>query len=486
MNKNFLIFSALFTLISFSVEAKMLYVDHSTGNDSVSYAENGPDQPWATIGRAAWGSTNRNNPYPDEAAQAGDTVSVAAGTYTAAGTNDRWAVVYNPANSGTPGNPITFEAVGTVILQHSSGTGPSIGTSSRDYITWRGFTINEIDALGAPDTGVAVLHVTTGSTIENCIIDGYDNGRMGSNHNGIRLTCADNITIKNNKIYNVLNFGTYGHNGAGIMTYGAENIIIEHNEFYNNGAAIFIKGDAPCPGYPSNRNYTIRYNKIYTTDAPNGSKGIDIGTMREGTTYIYQNVIYDVYSGILLDSQVHALDGTFYIVNNTIQTSGDVSGVYFDTRLSGADPTYYVQNNIVYSQSSGSAEVAVNAWSWDSPSYFTFDYNDYYNANWALNGLVYGSIANWRTALGGCPGGGNDCNSILSDPGFVNQSDNDYRLQIGSPARDLGVDILDLDRDGSTTDRITVGAYITGNEVIGPGIGPEGPIAPRNFRLLSQ
>ena len=57
MNKNFLIFSALFTLISFSVEAKMLYVDHSTGNDSVSYAENGPDQPWATIGRAAWGST---------------------------------------------------------------------------------------------------------------------------------------------------------------------------------------------------------------------------------------------------------------------------------------------------------------------------------------------------------------------------------------------------------------------------------------------
>ncbi|OGS04433.1 MAG: hypothetical protein A3J70_00875 [Elusimicrobia bacterium RIFCSPHIGHO2_02_FULL_61_10] len=50
---------------------------------------------------------------------------------------------------------------------------------------------------------------------------------------------------------------------------------------------------------------------------------------------------------------------------------------------------------------------------------------------------------------------------------FVNPANRDFRLQSGSPARTLGVDVLDLDNDGSTTDVIPAGAYVTGNEIIG-------------------
>ena len=126
--------------------AKELYVDASRGSDSVSYAQNDATNPWATIGRAVWGSSNRDSPNSSQAAQAGDTVLVSAGTYnTGAVTNSRYTPIYNPVNSGRPGAPITIRAVGTVQLQSSisSGTQPIVGTLDREYIIWDGFTVDE-------------------------------------------------------------------------------------------------------------------------------------------------------------------------------------------------------------------------------------------------------------------------------------------------------------------------------------------------------
>ena len=57
----------------------------------------------------------------------------------------------------------------------------------------------------------------------------------------------------------------------------------------------------------------------------------------------------------------------------------------------------------------------------------------------------------------------------------MNEAAGDYRLQSGSPARNGGVDILDLNRSGSTTDLINMGAYITGTEVIGRGSSDNAP-----------
>src|SRR5690606_15483338 len=81
-------------------DAKVLYVDRNTGNDATTYEANSATSPWATIGRATWGSTNRSSPNASQAARAGDTVIVRAGTYSTAGTDVRYDPAYNPANSG--------------------------------------------------------------------------------------------------------------------------------------------------------------------------------------------------------------------------------------------------------------------------------------------------------------------------------------------------------------------------------------------------
>src|SRR5262245_57259652 len=113
-------FGAILVAAASGVSAKDLYVNGTTGNDSTSYAANSAASPWRTIGRAAWGSTSRTAPVTAEAARAGDTVNVAAGTYVTTGTGERYGIAYNPVNSGTSTSPIVFAATGVVTLTYSS------------------------------------------------------------------------------------------------------------------------------------------------------------------------------------------------------------------------------------------------------------------------------------------------------------------------------------------------------------------------------
>jgi hypothetical protein len=207
-------------VLAVSVHAKTLYVNGTTGNDATTWAANGPSSPWRTLGRAAWGSTNRDVPSPGQAAQAGDIVFVAAGTYSGPGTMDNDnGPTFNPANSGVAGNPIVFEAQGTVHLTLSSGAGPVIGAHHRNYITWRGFTINEVTAPPVPDMGPAIIDTGTGITIERCTLIGNPNSTWDDNHTGIRLETAPFATLRNNRISNFYNTGAGSNeeNGACIQ-----------------------------------------------------------------------------------------------------------------------------------------------------------------------------------------------------------------------------------------------------------------------------
>jgi hypothetical protein len=75
--------------------------------------------------------------------------------------------------------------------------------------------------------------------------------------------------------------------------------------------------------------------------------------------------------------------------------------------------------------------------------------------------------------------------SIDADPVFIDAAAENFRLCTGagqpaascpgaSPAIALGIDIFDLNGNSDTTDLIPAGAYLTGNEILGPSGAPDG------------
>lgn len=461
MVKQISILTAIFILVfSADVEAKILYVDQATGNDSVSYEVNSSATPWRTIGRAAWGSASRSEPNSSQAARAGDTVIVRAGTYnTASSGSGRWNVAYNPANNGTSGNPITFRAEGLVTLQSTTAQGPVIGSDGKNYIIWDGFYIDEAGVNTTPDTGPVVVFNAAHVHLLNLEIKGKD-PMWQDNHNGIRLEMANYTVIRNCKIYDVAERG-YGQNAAAIMMYDSNDSIIENNELYHCGVGVFVKGIHT--GLTQDRNI-IRKNLIHDM----GHSGVRLLGSRYAR--VYQNIIHSSSSGVYVGFFNPTGDR---IVNNTMvnNTNGIIS-----QGTAMVDVGFY--NNIVVG-----GNFFLYYWEQATPSTqdIAYNYNLYYNnsihARYNSEGTPVLTIdfptwkSTWRK----------DINGINSNPQFVNPAQNNFRLQSGSPALTLGVDILNLSGRG-TTAIIPAGAYITGDEVIGPTGGGAPPSPSSSIR----
>jgi len=439
-------------------QAKDLFVNGTTGNDSTSYAANNESNPWRTIGRAAWGSTSRTATNSAEAARAGDVVRVAAGTYTTTGTGERYGIAYQAVNNGTSTAPITFAAQGLVTLTYSSGAGPMIGTYNSDYITWRGFTINEAQALTVSDTGPVVMGDCQGAVVEDNNITGLGNNGRQDNYVGVRIDGCTDVTVRNNRIRNFLGFG---RNSAGIMTYYSGRLLFERNEISNTGSGIYLKGNILNTDW-----ITIRFNLIYGIE----TGGIDIHrtpTTAAGPMLIYQNVIRDSSTGV----KIHAFDGgttdptNAKIVNNTLVNNARGLHILYEMR---PNANHIFWNNVV---SGGAHAVYMEAPAAGlQESRIDIEHNVYNASTMAEVSTVSYTLPSWKSTFSmdmASPAG------VSGNPMFMDSSD--LRLQANSPARTVGVDVLDLDRDGSTTDVIPAGAYITGAEVVGRGSIPSAP-----------
>jgi nitrous oxidase accessory protein NosD len=456
---------ALLIAAAGSISAKELYVDGASGNDSTSYAANSASSPWRTIGRASWGSTSRTATNTNEAARAGDTVHVAAGTYTTTGTGERYGIAYQAVNNGTPTAPITFVAEGLVTLTYSSGVGPVIGSYGSDWITWRGFTINEAQALSTSDTGPCVVGDATGVVIEGNTITGVGTSSRQDNYVGVRIDGAWDVTVRNNRIRN---FRGYARNAAGIMTYYSGRLTIERNEIVNAGSGIYLKGNILNPDW-----ITVRYNVIRDI----GEAGIDIHrtpTPASGPLRIYQNIIRDSGVGIA----IHGFDSgstdasNAKMVNNTLVNNRYGLHVLYPLRPNAG---HIFWNNVmsggqygVYVETTGDNVV---------DSRIDIEHNVYNTPTVAQVSTVNYTLSNFRNTFNvdnASPVGISTLSLFLDLLG-------DLKLLPASPARTVGVDVLDLDRDGSTTDIIPAGAYITGTEIIGPGSIPAPP-APFSVR----
>ncbi len=239
------------------------------------------------------------------------------------------------------------------------------------------------------------------------------------------------------------------------MTYDSRDCIVEHNYFRNNASGIFWKGDHDWDEYPQQDNIT-RFN--FFEDGAHAN----IYSYANLRGKIYQNIFYGGQRGIRQHNNATQTQGVKVVNNTIVAKSGSSVGI---THPVGTNYTTGFQgfNNILYGPWAEDVNIGM------SPiGPLSYEHNVYYGyIAWGSYAGAQHTFAQWQAA-------GQDSvapTGINADPLFVNTSSGDFHLQAGSPARNRGVDILDLDGDGSTTDIINAGAYITGNEVIGIDTG---------------
>ncbi len=447
-------------LFAGAAHARTLHVNNSGTppcSDSTTYAANSASAPWCTIGRAAWGSGNPNMPIASQAAVAGDTVRIEAGTYRTTSTRTacasggtRYAVALNPANSGTSGSPITFRGMGTVSVLLAAGyVGPTIGADGRNHIVWDNVLIDETAAQGVScaDTGPVVIHASIGSRILNSTIRGTYRA-WGDNYSGIRLEATNHAVVANNTLHGFT--GNWGHNDAAVMTYDAANSIIEHNHIHGCQTGIFLKGDHAGDGWPQENN-VVRFNRIEDCTAKS------LFVIAGNGSRIYQNIIRNGNPGFRHDGS-----GTsdVSVVNNTfIADDGSGTAAYSISAVAPIVANFRFFNNIVH----GAWGEAINVGDAPAIGGQAFEHNVYFGFRrfGSLNGALI-SLTTWKnthTRDQLVPA------SVSADPLFVDPTN--FRLQARSPARKVGIDILDLDGDGNAGNSIPAGAYVTGDEVIG-------------------
>lgn len=419
-------------------------------------------------------------------ALAGDIVYFRSGTYLPGVSNDREYPAMNPANSGISGNPITFAAYSgeTPIIQCTALGGAAFGAGHRDYIVWDGFsgTLNDFTS-GEPQ--LVGFWYSTGSVIKNSNLTGF---AQTDHHNTalVRVERSNNVTIENNRLHdnNGLMSVDAGYledamNTTAILVFFSRNLVIRNNDIYNNFLGIWDKD--------TEQNNQYYYNHIwggsdYHSSCKTGiqiNNQLDVYGIATGAK-AYQNIVRNCSTGIYVYNDTPLRYAT-EMYNNTIHygISGNGTGIMVGNTSRNA----VIYNNLVIGNS-----LQLRYYTGASiPDYS--DYNTFFTTvskRWNLNYTTdYTTLSDWRTATGF------DINSSTSNPLFINAggaNPEDYKLQAGSPALTGG-------RGASYA--LCIGAYITGNEVIGyvapsststsvnvtppPDVTP--PAKPRGFRI---
>jgi hypothetical protein len=461
-------------------EAKTLYVSGATGNDSTSYAANGPSAPWRSIGRALWGSTNRAAPNSAEAARAGDVVDIACGTYDTTGPNANGfvGIALSPVNTGTASNPIRIQSSTNqpcVQVRFTSGSGSVIGTHNKSYIQWSGFDLNETNtpwdvSYGHQSaqywqSGDEAGTTSIGNVIENSRFEGTrTSARDGDNYTTIRLHGTRGTLIRNVHVRHV---GMTDENSGCVLWYFTNNITIEHSQFERCGSGIYMKGESQ----PVARTgfYTIRYNRF--VDNHIGIVAFAGANASPSTPgLIHQNIIDGGQYGIMLNQfGGDANSNDLKFLNNIFVRQSSYCLEMRGELLANAAMLW--QNNICV----GSGDIAIGSDGGTTPASlqtarFLAKHNVYQNVSQTRFSTVGErvSFSNWQSTHGqdkAAPAG-----LITSSRLFA---DADFHLAAGSPALGRGRAAYGIGGPDGTP--INAGPYVTGAEIIGPRVVPSPP-----------
>jgi parallel beta-helix repeat protein len=362
--------------------ASTLFVDNA--NPSCTDSGSGTaSAPFCTIRQAA------------QVAVAGQTVSVASGTYGGD---------INPAHSGTASAPIVFApAPGATVVVQGGANGFKV--SSRSFIIIGVFTVTDTTGIGID------LKASTGIVLVANRVTRSGQPADGKTKSGIEL---DGTTSS------LLIWNTTDHNSdAGVALVGhADNNLVVANASYANARG-YVRAAAGFDIRGSSGN-------VLSADVShdNEDSGFNVWTDSVGTRLTNSTAFRNGDHGIDVHSATSAT-----VVANTV--SGNVDSGIEVTTSSGTTIANNVSsdNGIDSPRTSGNLRVDSNSaggTSVDDDLFFLRVGG--VMIDWA--GKQYSSLAAFRTATGREPHG------LEADPQFVAASSGDFHLRAGSGAID--------------------------------------------------
>lgn len=417
-------------------------------------------QPFCTISAAA------------KVAVAGQTVLVSSGTYQENVT---------PANSGTPGSPITFQAApGAAVTVTGAIRGFTI--SSLSWITISGFTVT-----GTTEYGIYLWN-SNDITVSDNTVTYSGQPEQGANAMGIYVGQSSNSTISGN---------TVDHNSAsGIyLTYGSTGITVQGNEASYNaegwvrnasgievispgntivGNVVHNNEDSGIQFYPGGNNNVAADNLSYDNE------GITT-TQLENCNHPTTGNTSDCFTG---NHGIDDLDVTGnQITGNTVYGNA-TAGINLEGLPSGTNSGVTIENNI-------SVDNAINCPDGDggitqcyatkgdirvdstSETGTTLDRDVLWQDSYAVTGdhLATWGNGEYDTLSAFQAASGQEPNGKEANPGFVNPSAGNFQLTECSPA-------INMANSGAVGEQST---DLIGNPpVIDPSM-PQTGIGPRNY-----
>ena len=429
------------------------------------------DSPWGSL-QSAVGSSSP--------VQAGDVISVAAGTYTLSS-------VVSFQKSGSPGQPITLKAEPGVVLNVTATSAPAGALDLDGLHDW---VIDGLRIENAPNRGIG-LHGCTNITIQNCTIyrpaacgiiadvrdwgsnDVYPvpqnynvkilgntieqaNWKSGDNE-GISLWALDGFEVAGNTLIDCQREGIDAKTGARNGSIHHNTIRGQYNKWSGTGMAVYI--DA---WHYETFNIDIYDNLVYGSE-----EGFEINCEdcnKPGTTgsvhdiRIFNNIVYgnlDIqdtgWKGRAMSFYDCCDDGPhpvhdIHVFNNTFVGS-ELRGISVENP---AVANLFISNNIIVNN--GSDDIIIQQ----------------ATSVTVTNNLLSKALRNSAGAAVTASG------NVVADPKFVSLATNDYHLLSGSPAIDeaTGPDIAAADFDGNARpagSAADIGAYEFGASPAGTG-----------------
>ena len=368
------------------------------------------------------------------AANSGDTVLVAPGTYVENINFNGKAIIVTSSN-GPAATIVDGNHNGTVVTFNHSETLSSV---------LNGFTIRNGFLDGGAGAGIAITFASP--TITSNVITG--------NHSAVAIgiyVYLGSPLISNNTITSndPTGAGGGGLGGGGIAIFGTTDTQIINNTITNNtgggeGGGISVLGSA-----------LIRDNLITGNSTYNDGGGISVDS--EGLTVVSDNIVANNHvggggsgGGLYIYARS---DGPVTVTNNTFVANAAFdgsSGIF----TSGSAQYANLTNNIVVAATN---QTAVSCDTIRSSVSAVFAYNDVYSAT----GIPWTASCDFTSNPG----------NISTDPLFVDPNGN-FHLQSGSPVLDAGSNsasglpstdfdgsprIVDGNRDGNAV--VDLGAY---------------------------